>query len=368
MTKSTQLENRLVTIFFFFLAVLSRIPLWFAHPGHADSGGAWSAGVKWLQTGTYIPSRRPGAPVYEISLGLWDLLFKWLDVPYHYYTNALTLLIFWFTLVVLFYSYRKFFSFQKSLAATIAFNFYPTSWVMGAATSDIVPVVCLISAAFLAFLHQKRFLACMIAVLAVGCRAQALAAVLPLWFLNAKYHIREGKLKKLVSESGLIALGLVLIFLPAFRVYGTELFSQPYHHDVVGIKKLGAFVVRTLNLFGPLGFFCFIAVFLVHRRKFFLKKNIELTYLLSTFSLLILISVAVAPWEMFYLLPLVPIGLGLFFGLVKNKPLLFLFLISSLIPSFIQIQFKPWKLPFWEAKSGVLESHLKQQWIIRGGG
>ncbi len=58
----------------------------------------------------------------------------------------------------------------------------------------------------------------------------------------------------------------------------------------------------------------------------------------------------------------------LIFKFQLPKSIVILFILSSLLPSLIQIQVRPWRWPPFVVRDGIIKAHLKHAWAIRGGG
>ncbi|MGE4232949.1 MAG: hypothetical protein AB7F43_06420 [Bacteriovoracia bacterium] len=376
-TKNILDSKVLLLLFFLFIAAVPRIPIVPATAGHSDSNGAWQAGVDWWNSGHYNPSRKPGAPVYEMSLGvLYAVVYKGLGFDkakmyepgtneYYLFSNSLSVLCTAITLFFFFLILRHFFSFEKSILATALLNFYPHMLVMGATTSDVIFLVLFMVLAFYAYLEKMPRLAIIFALLGAGSRMQGLALVAPLVWEHLRNRFKKQD-KYFFIEISWIALCTGLLFYPSIRAYGLTFFIQPYHKNIVGIKKLGAFIHRTFNLMGPIGTLTTAAILYRYRRKLTKIRPISQRNILVFYIWFFLFTMSLAPWESFYLLALVPLFIFIVFFYGSRFTIL-IFSASLLIGSFVQVHFKPWKWPPYRVLPGIVEAHLQENYIIRSG-
>src|SRR5476651_1391923 len=89
------------------LAILPRLFIITRVAGHDVAPWAIKAGVEWVRTGTWRPSRSPGAPVYEFTIGVLVNALGDSATPTFVYTNILSVACVALSLFLLYWIYRE---------------------------------------------------------------------------------------------------------------------------------------------------------------------------------------------------------------------------------------------------------------------
>ena len=178
---------------------------------------------------------------------------------------------------------------------------------------------------------------------------------------------REKRIGRLLMWPVSSALMACIIFYPSYLAFGLHLFSQPYHQgEFTRSQKIGAFLMRSGNMLGPIGMIVVALVVLLHARRI-VKDCTGIGFIAAGVLVLTLCVFVVAPWETFYLLPIVPVAIFVVLRYVENSWVIAVFAFSLLLPNVIQIQLRPWKLPPYAVRDGVISAHLREDWNTRGG-
>jgi hypothetical protein len=310
-----------------------------------------------------------------LFLGIYGLILKIIpdDITPYIVLNIVSSLLLGGALIFLYQIYTHFFSNKKmAMLLTLLFNFHPQVWTSGAAVYGLSLFCFLASLSVLCFVKKKWRWAILFSL--ASCQAWTLglvvfaATLIGVGTQHLLDHKNRPSLYLSLRNDGLFTLLFLAVFIgPHLYSFGLGFLSNPYYTELAPIQKWGAFLVRVINLFGPLGLIVFLVLgkpFLQLVSNLFYPKKRAVTALLGSLVLFTLVVTASAPWESYYFIILVPIGLGLFAG---NPVALGLIAMSMILSNFVQFQFKPWKPPFFFYRPGVIPSHLIEDWHNRSG-
>jgi len=244
--------------------------------------------------------------------------------------------------------------------------------VIGGATYELSFLVALLAASWWAYGTGRIRTALVISILALGAKLLAVALVIPLTGILLIRDFAARKWAQMLAHFVGAVLLSALMYLPRFLGGMTD-FIEPltgkplYHADLTRYTKLGAFLLRTGNLLGPLGVVLLVALLFVHRSRLPSWKS-ETGVLAYSYTFFLLAIMFTGPWEAYYLLPLVPLAFFVVLWLGTPRWAVVLFFVSALLGNVVQVQFKPWKLPPGAVHDGTIRAHLDRNWVTRGGG
>lgn len=364
-------RDRWVLPILFVLALLPRLPFVLVTAGNDISQCLVTAGATWLRSGHYTTCRPPGAPSYELTVGLLDLLWPPAEgQPYFYRTNLLSVVATFFTLYVLLLIYRRFLSPARSFWAVVFFNFHPHELIMGGATTDMNFLLLFGVISVSLFLSARIYSAILVSCLGSLARIQGLALTIPLCLILLFRDYASSAWRRFALDIAMCALVGLLIFLPGLYAFGLASLEQPYHRgEFTARQEMGAFVLRTLNLFGVAGGPLLVGAALWGLATRRMPAPTATTFLGIATVALTLVFFFKAPWEAFYLLPLVPFAYFVAFRPgTFSRTALALFLASCLLSGAVQIQLRPWRFPPFVVRDGIFDAQWNEAWIVRGGG
>ena len=367
--QSSRLDDaRILIVISVGLAFLPRLFLLARLPGNDISLKIIESGKDWAQSGQWRPFRSPGSPMYEYWIGMLANSVQSSSIPAFVFANILSALCVAASLYLLYWIFREGLSPRMSLLGVALFNFYPHEWVLGASTTDVNFMMLFGIASVFALMKDRTAIALILCFLAVGSRIQALALAFPLLAAACYREWRARKFSRLLLWPVLSLLFAAAVFFPSWRVFGWNLFSQPYHRgEFSKAQEIGAFLLRAGNMLGPLGLVIAAVALLRNERRMF-RECSALGFVALGTALLTFCVFALAPWETFYLLPIVPGAIFLVLRYTKSPAIVALFAISALLPNLIQVQIRPWKMPPYVIRDGVIQAHLREDWNTRGGG
>ncbi len=358
-------------LFFLVLVIASRLFMIFRMDGHCDATALFYSGKKWLEEGIYQPGRWPGSPAYEVVVGILGKASESFGWAYFILPNLFSCVSVALFLLFLYYIFCRGLSSRASLVAAVLFNFYPSLWFLGGSTVDINPYLALQAGAFLLFLNGRLLTATLVAALSCSMRIQGVSLLLPLILLIAYRAFRDRDWQKLLWQGVVVlAWGLFLFSPLLFHYQGLGFLRPPPSMGSPGpVTLTGAFLFRTINMFGPLGVLIFLYLGVKERGRLLDVFRSVPGFVLGLHLLVTLVIFWATPYEIYYLLAIVPVFFyWVFLGRRLWHPIVVAFAISMLLPSFVQLQVRFWKAPFMEIREGMIPAHLKKDWIGRSGG
>lgn len=350
------------------LALVPRLAFVFKHAGNDVSESLVLMGNAWLSPGNYLSQIPVRSPLYVFSVTMLERCTSWTGLPAYYFSNLLSVAFVFITLWYLYLISLRYLSPWRAFGVAAAFNFFPHELVMGAATTETNFMLAFGAMAFYAFVSGRTGLAIFFGYLSTISRIQGIALLVSLFGVCLLRDWRARDTKSAARHFVLGVVTAVLIFLPTLLSL-TEGFGDysPYHKgEFTLVQEIGAFVLRFLNMLGPVGVVLALGVLIIRRKE--LIQPLSDTKVLALMTVAISLAIVTrAPWEAFYFLPVAPFLYFLMFKASVSRLVLAIFLASSILPNFIQLQFKPWKMPPYAVRGGVLEAHLKRDWLIRSG-
>jgi len=295
------------------------------------------AGDNFFQTFTYIPSRIPGCFIYEIFVYLIRHLGGF------YLSNAMTIAIACLG-VFSFYSLCFRFEIPHKELLTLIFIFHPL-WLMNSTlTHDYVWSLSFSLFGLWLFLNNKYFVSALIWGISIGIRASAF--IYPLVAIGFCLLLDRKNILKVLLNALIILIVTILLFLPSinFYQYSTKFFVYQFSQFPSRgfIFQTGVFLYRNIYFWGlPT-----ILLLLISGISLLLKNSdnaIPFSFKsVFWFCLSVLIFEEILYWkypfQVDYLLPILPVSLVLFSLLLNKKTkILWSLFIAVFISSLINI-------------------------------
>ncbi|MDH3366068.1 MAG: glycosyltransferase family 39 protein, partial [Thermoplasmata archaeon] len=243
----------------------------------------------------YHTSRSFGFPLPEIIDSL-VINYEWVA------TNSLTMVLSLVS-VIFFAKILNEWNVENKGIIVVAYCFMPILWINSANSMDYMWALTFIILSWFSVLKDKYLLAGVMLGLAIGSRMTSAVFVLPLLYLISERT-------SIVKDSMRLVLGMMLtsfvLFLPVFLQYGTEFLSG----DAVGTDLVRSILIAGKHL-GILSVVLILAVLVSSGKKLIqnLRSKDRITVFLSLSICLFLIVYFIAPYEVGYLIPVIPFGL-----------------------------------------------------------
>lgn len=282
--------------------------------GYGSDWDAWgvvqSAEMMW-QSHSYVPSRLPGFPLYELFVTPFVVLFGWVA------SNLISLACLFGILLIL-NALARDGHFRYARLALIAIVFLPIMVRDATSTMDYIPGLLLLMMAYLKMMRGQPLHAALWIGVAAGVRVSLLAFLLP---LLVYCWLRGDGFKKVVVISG-IGIGIgVVSFSPALFHTGVP---ASLINQMDGVTRFFYAGYNAMDLFGLPGWLVLLGVvgWWVSRRE----QRIQLNDPFIAFHLVNIIIWSVIfllmPHEADYLLPLVPSIFFLLDRLVSRRSMI----------------------------------------------
>ena len=298
-----------VALLVFVLVAITRLPfISNGFGGDPDAWRVWQAAENFAATWHYSPSRPPGYPLPEMTLGL---LVK-LGMARPEYLVGLTSILSGIA-AALFYTLSKSLSDRGALTATFALAFTPTYFVASLNLMDYMWGLCAFLGSCLCMLRKHPYFSAALLGLAVACRATYAFCVIPLVLMlswgNTPNRSTVIMAAKYCATSGLIG---ALFYLPLVSELGERLIKIP--PSAIDVSRIVKNV--TVGAFGIGGVFAVAMVGFV----ILLKRNIK-----SKKPLILSIPLALIYGVLFLRLPdesayLLPAIVGFYLFAFPNIP------------------------------------------------
>lgn len=315
-----RLPNLLLLIVIF---VLSRIPL--LDLGFGLDADAWriaNSAYDIKHHLLYHASRFPGYPVPEFVNSLvighgWSA------------TNGLTMVISLFSLIMFVYIQRILDGPNRGLL-TLAYAFLPILWINSTNTMDYMWSLCFILLAWFLILRGKYMISGLLFGLAIGSRPSSIVFVLPFLFL---VHGHEHGVKNTVKFLAITILTTIVLYAPVFAAHGWS-FIRSYPAQT-SLLQTGYMAVKHFGL-PALAMLPVLIVSSIHGiRNLMSKHGLNDTFIVLSVGVA-LITFALMPYHIEYLIPAMPFIL-LLLGRIAKTPVLIVICLLSLCHAFLTI-------------------------------
>lgn len=244
------------------VSLFTRLPFLFNGYGvEEDSYGLVLTVQRIAETQQYEMSRAPGHPFQECLLSF---------MPYapDYIMNGLSML-FGMLATIMFYFTMKKLAYPKPLLAALLLMMIPVFYVSSTYTIDYTWALAFLMCSFF-FLLQDRYVPAGLTLgLAVACRVTSVLFALPLMCFIFMNDMPQRAFKKILIVGSVSLAVTVLLFLPAFQVYGKEFFYT-YPLPYPPLPKV--FYKGTLGVWG---FWGCVALAGVAMTMLFRRKNLK---------------------------------------------------------------------------------------------
>ncbi len=300
------------------------LPLIFLGPGtDLDTAGVYQAG-RAILSGDYVASRRPGAPVYETLAGVLHAVGGIALVNAASVCMAAAL-----ALAVVRLLRNAGSTHPEWLGVVVLAN--PFIWIAGTSMIDHIWAIGFAMLGAVAQQSRRWGAACVLYVLAIGCRLPAALIVAALLLADWLGPERDRR-RRLLAMAGVILLLTALIFLPSALTLRGEMFSIGVPQSTWPVR-VGRSVVKNIYFFGPV-VLVLVAVLLPR-----LVKGVRVRWRdSSTLRMGILVFVAAEllfldfPWKLAHLIPAwVALVLVLGSTRVVTRPVLIVLIISQFL-------------------------------------
>ncbi|UCF70971.1 MAG: hypothetical protein JSW49_01470 [candidate division WOR-3 bacterium] len=270
----------------------------------------------------YHASRFPGYPVPEF------LNTVVIDFGYHA-TNSLTMLLSLLSALAFGRILREADNEEKGLLV-LTYAFLPLVWINSTNTMDYMWSLSFIILTWLFIIKERYVVAGLLLAMAAGSRAASAAFVIPFFYL---LHSRGSARAPIVRFLLTFFATSVFIYMPLLVTYGLSFIHRYPSHT--GILQIG---YQALKYYG-LPSIILLTIILLAVARNLNKVSVKLDKV-GIFSLLsittILVTFFLAPYQIEYLIPLVPFGLMLTQHLGRRS--LFILLCCALmLHSFVNI-------------------------------
>lgn len=289
-----------------FLFVLSRIPL--LNLGFGLDPDAWriaNSAYDLRYSHSYHASRFPGYPLPEYLNSL-IIDHGWLA------TNSLTMVLSLIS-VVSFARILKNLNAQYKGLLTLTYAFLPILWINSTNTMDYTWALTFITIAWFLVLRKRPAIAGLAMGLATGSRISSAILALPFLFL---IWIENRKIKDAIYFCMTMALTSLFLFLPLFLRYGLRFLT--YYRGTASIFRIG---YEAIKHFGILAVLWGVTVFFMSLRPLsgeIIRRDKNTLFLLSAILLMGILFLRV-PYEIEYVIPMIPFGLVLLNRVSKRE-------------------------------------------------
>ena len=327
-----------------FVFIISRLPL--LNLGFGLDADAWriaNSAFDIRHHGIYHASRFPGYPFVEF-LNALIIDFGWVA------TNSLTMLLSLIS-VITFVRILKSINYQKGALLIITYAFLPLLWQNSTNTMDYMPALGFIMFVWLFLLHRKWIIAGLIMGLACASRPQAAFFTLPFVFLIYRH---DGSIKEVTRFllASLFATGI--LFSPLFLTYGWSFFR--HYPTQTTIFQMGYQAIKHFGLTAMLSLLVLIMTSWRGLRTVIAEHNSNDTFIMLC-VLVVLISFAITPYHLEYIILAIPFALILL-DRIGKRPLVILFSVFLLLHAFVTI------VGFQHTTAGTITTRLIAQGAI----
>jgi hypothetical protein len=321
-----------------FAALIYTPFIFFGYGEQPDSYLVVTTGRRLLSTGNYLPSRRPGSLVYEVSQALLDRIGGSVA------SNLGTLLI---SLVFL----TAFTGILRRLKVPLReylvwiMLLLPVYWNNSTVTMDYVWAMAFSTAGFYYAIQRRYVPAAMLWALSVGTRLNTVVTLAG-FFIYLWLEFPEDRKKLLIASaaSGLLA---ALFFIPSFA-------SMNYTFEFMNVSvnvgepslwtpylRVGRFVYKNIYLWGLAGSLIILGALLFYARDFRALASRQWRSLTAACLIAIVGGEAFFfkyPIKVEYLLPIVPFVLILLgIALEKRKKTIFALIVFVALYNFVSV-------------------------------
>lgn len=308
----------LILMLFF---IISRVPL--LNSGFGTDADAWRIADSALdlnQFHIYHPSRFPGYPFPEFVNSL-VINYGWLI------TNSLTMIISLIS-IIFFAKILKELNVKNKGLIVITYAFFPIIWIYSACTMDYMWALTFIIMAWYFIIKGNYKIAGLVMGLAIGSRITSILFIIP--FIYYMIFTQKNEIKRILNFLIIAITTSLVLFLPLYLQYGIKFLSY-YPSDISWIL-----VFSDMNYyFGSLALLFGIVICLLSFKNLFgnLKKDKYLQFLLIIVIIYLILFIKV-PFEIPYLIPIIPFGI-LLINEITNKKFFAILCVILLLNSFI---------------------------------
>ena len=313
-----------------------------------DSYASLASGKILFEELTYIPSRPPGFPLYELLLGVLSTTSTRFTIFFHYLAGL------FFTI----YIYKSLP--ETKLKPIYAFIFFTSSvYLISAYTAIDYVLGAFFGFAFLNKIREQKFvLAYFLIIVSCGIRlSNVIFLIAGCIFL---YFSDKDSKKIAILITSLIPI--IFLYLPSYLVGGGVCFLNLTNIDHNLYERLGRYFYKQIQFFGILGSLILIFYFFKHIMKIEYKDpfHLSIIFIFISFQL----SFLRLPTEKGHLLPALICLLFLLNNIKIKKSILYVVLVSSLLSNFISIEFLQPDIPD-HATSANLGIFIEKGYILQ---
>jgi hypothetical protein len=222
--------------------------VWLGYGTDIDVANVLEAGRRWIEHGTYEPSRTPGAAIHEVATGFLD------DIGGSVLVNLVSVAFAGLALWAMQDLLRREGSRIAGLAVIVlATN--PWFWIAATSLGDFVWALGLLLAGAVAARRDHRVVAGILFGLAVGCRLSTVFLVVA-WLVAERFGDPSSRVAwRRTLITGGVALGLgALCFVPPWLAADRTLDFLQTAEPVQGLRVLlGRWAIKNVAFFGVLG-------------------------------------------------------------------------------------------------------------------
>jgi hypothetical protein len=222
--------------------------VWLGYGTDIDVANVLEAGRRWLDHGTYEPSRTPGAAIHEVATAFLD------DLGGSALVNLVSVAFAGLALWGLQDLLRREGSRVAGLAVIVlATN--PWFWIAATSLGDFVWALGLLLAGAVAARRDHRVVAGLLFGLAVGCRLSTVFLVVA-WLVAEHFGDRSSRVSmRRTFITGAVALGLgALCFTPSWLAADRTFHFLETVEAASGLRVvLGRWAIKNVAFFGVLG-------------------------------------------------------------------------------------------------------------------
>tara|TARA_X000001036_G_scaffold422832_1_gene446163 strand:- start:6299 stop:7441 length:1143 start_codon:yes stop_codon:yes gene_type:complete len=287
-----------------------------------DSYASFASGSILITDNTYIPSRPPGFPLYELLLA-----------PLSLFDTRIALITHFFFSVLLFLLVEK--SIEKSHKNILLLFLFFTSPIYLIASYTVIDYIvgCFFGFLSISLIKQDKFLlGTFFLIVSSGIRLSNLLFLIACVLYLIIYKKYKESLFVLFST----LIFVLLLYFPSYSIAGGVCFLNLTNtdHDMVG--RLGRYFYKQLQIFGLIGSIVFFIALLKSKGwgKLIIKENIPYLLVFISFQ----ISFLRLPTEQGHLLPAFVAFFYLINQLEINKSLIITSLIFSLTSSLVSVE------------------------------
>ena len=307
--------------FLILLFILSRIPL--LNLGFGVDPDSWRIAnsafdLRYLHI--YNTSRFPGYPLPEYINSL-IIDHGWVA------TNSVTMILSVVS-VIFFARILKDLEVKNKGLLVLTYAFLPILWINSTNTMDYMWALTFIIIAWFFILKNRYAFAGLMMGLAIGSRITSAILIFPFFYLIWIKNRRCIDCFYFIFPTITVSS---LLFLPLFIQHGLKFLT--YYPGNVNLMEIGYSICRE---FGGIAVFFGLLILLLSLKVLFKEitaKNKDIVFLLST-TLIICILFIKAPYEVEYLIPMIPFGL-LLLNRVCRREFVVILCILLLLNSFV---------------------------------